>query len=202
MSLKNELKKILQNNPQRKILCQYEEYEMMLDVLSMKAPCNFLVFGIKPDSKILSEFNVNGKTVFLEDDHSQINEYAVTNSLKYFYINYGTKIVEWDQIIGDDMKLMIDLPKEVLETSWDVIFIDGPKGFGLNNKRKTKTKTEYEKMNPGRMQSIYISSLLADQGTDVFVHDYPRIVEKTYADYYLGQDNLYDLINRMAHFKI
>ena len=63
----------------------------------------------------------------------------------------------------------MDLPAIIRETKWDCIFIDAP--MGMSDKPQV----------PGRMQSIFEASVLADEDTDVFVHDCDRYVENVYS---------------------
>ena len=72
----------------------------------------------------------------------------------------------------------------MIETNWDVIFVDGPAG-GSDGR-------------PGRMKSIYMSSLLGDKGCDIFIHDHERVIENHYSQKYLK--NLLLTKNRMAHY--
>ena len=66
--------------------------------------------------------------------------------------------------------LEMDLPQQVLDTTWDVIFVDGPPG----NKKRSH----------GRMQSIYTAYKLANKNTEIFVHDCNRPVEDTYTKHF------------------
>ena len=56
---------------------------------------------------------------------------------------------------------------------------------------------------PGRMQSIYTSSVLAkkSENIDVFVHDCDREVEKVYCDFFFADMELIAEFDRLRHYK-
>ena len=73
------------------------------------------------------------------------------------------------------------LPDYIKNTVWDVVFVDGPRGY--NDKV------------PGRMQSIYAASKL--KARHVLVHDCDREVEETYFKQYLGQPTT--VVDKLFH---
>jgi uncharacterized protein (TIGR01627 family) len=141
-----------------------EEYAYIASFLK---DSNFLVFGTGYDSDYWRCVNINGHTVFLEDDEQWIDD-SKKDILK---IEYTTKRNEYEKLLdnykkGDDSGLTINLPDTVKNVDWDVIYVDAPVG---NSDKK-----------PGRMQSIYAAYKLSSPHTQVFVHDCDRDVENIY----------------------
>jgi hypothetical protein len=65
--------------------------------------------------------------------------------LEAYLVKYGTMLTEAMQLIDCPESLTMDLAPEIRKTEWDVILIDGPAGYEVNT--------------PGRMKSIYRSSV-------------------------------------------
>lgn len=154
--------------------CSEREYALIVQELRSQPSCNFLVFGVGNDSKLWLEINKGGKTVFLEDqlDWIQTVKSTVGEHLDIRKVEYRTDISEWKEIVDNRERLLLDLPGDIINTDWDLIFIDSPMGF-----RSTGV--------PGRMQSIYTASQLKCHR--YILHDVDRIVEKTYGEIYLGE---------------
>lgn len=55
----------------------FKEISVSLRVLEKKSPCNFLVFGLGHDSLMWTALNHGGRTVFLEEDQSWIDQSRV-----------------------------------------------------------------------------------------------------------------------------
>lgn len=144
------------------------EYEYISNFLGNK---NLLVFGTGHDTDFWRFCNSNGTSTFLEHDKNWIPE----NSEDVFLVEYTTNISRYKEYIEDLNNLEMILPNKILETKWDVIFVDGPPG----NK----------KTSPGRMQSIYTAWKLARSTTEVFVHDCDRTVEDFYTKYFFEIKN-------------
>ena len=122
-----------------------------------------------------------GRTVFIEDNKEFFNKMDKKYPLlEKYLIKYTTKITQWEFILNSPNKLELKLPKEILKTKWDVILVDGPKGFD----------EPYADDIPGRMQSIYMASKLVQRDGYIFVDDCHRKVESTYSDKYLLKENL------------
>lgn len=190
----DELCHIIQAKKKKKGLgCKIMEYRLVLDTLCSKSPCNFLIFGLGYDSPVWIEANKGGRTSFIENIRYwiRVNKKLRNELVKMFFVKYSTKLEQWKNIIDNTKKLQMSLPQEIIETKWDIIFIDGPQGF--------------KKGTPGRMQSIYASSLLAKKhfgSTDIFVHDINRPVESEYTAKYLKNENIIRTCNLMRHFRI
>ena len=141
-----------------------DEYRYIASFLENK---NFLVFGTGNDTPLWRYANRKGKTLFLEN----IGKWIRPEDIDVIKVSYTTKRAWHKELLeeyrqGKVDRLVMDLPQEVLDTSWDCIFVDSPKG---NNDKK-----------PGRMQSIYTASIFANKKTEIFVHDCDRLVEDVY----------------------
>ena len=170
----------------------FEEYKLVHEVLSRRAPCNLLVFGTGRDSSLWMDTNAGGRTVFLEDiprwaDFARENVPGIT----VHDVRYRTIRAMWaflKHVPG--LLRMGDLPAEVEETPWDVILVDAPRGTLWHR--------------PGRMKSIYTAAALAegDGPTDVLVHDCHRKVEREASDRFLGPDRLVTQVQSMRHYRV
>lgn len=144
---------------------QREEYAYVASFLKQS---NFLVFGTGHDSKYWKCVNNGGNTVFLEDQDEWIEFYGDgVKKVTYTTVMNEYEILLKEYLNNDLKKLEMRLPKEITETKWDVIFVDGPVG------------NSYDAA-PGRMQSIFTAQKLATPETHVFVHDCNRKVEDLY----------------------
>lgn len=165
---------------------QYLEISKFLDE---QTPCNLLVFGLGMDSLLWEKINQSGKTVFLEDNDSWICKFKNTD-LKIYNVEYTTEAKDHKEINFNTTLLHMSLPKEVLETKWDFIIVDGP--LGHNPPRPYK--------GPGRMQSIYMAHLLLKKGGICVIDDMGRSIESRYANHFFGRENL--MTSRLIENKI
>ena len=172
--------------------CSRPEYELVAKHLKSLSPCNALFFGVGHDSKIWDTINAEGNNLFLDNLQEWIEK--IRPALGYSNIEkieYTTKRTQWKKILNKHDLLLVQLPEIVWQTDWDFIFIDAPRG----NKDFC----------PGRMQSIYMASLLVARSTGlikVLAHDYNRKVEKKYCNKYIGKKYLRKVVRKMAYFKI
>ncbi|KAH7835567.1 hypothetical protein Vadar_027438 [Vaccinium darrowii] len=186
-----------------------KEVSVSLRVLQRKSPCNFLVFGLGLDSLMWTALNHGGRTVFLEEDKSWIDQITrQLPSLESYHVVYNTKVTEADELMEIGMrehcKDVVDprqskcelalkgLPNEVYDIDWDLIMVDAPTGYFDGA--------------PGRMTAIYTAGLMArnrEEGdTDVFVHDVNRVVEDKFSKAFLCEGYLVEQENRIRHFTI
>ncbi|XP_021744814.1 glucuronoxylan 4-O-methyltransferase 1-like [Chenopodium quinoa] len=186
-----------------------KEISVSAKVLQQKSPCNFLVFGLGHDSLMWSALNYGGRTVFLEEDESWIQQIKRRfPMLDSYHVVYDSKVNQADTLmemakgeectsIGDARHSMCQLalkglPKEVYETKWDVIMVDAPTGY-------------YDEA-PGRMTAIYTAGMIArnreDGDTDVFVHDVNREVEDKFSKAFLCEGYMKKQEGRLRHFNI
>ena len=121
--------------------------------------CNLLVFGVGNDTPLWIEINSKGRTVFLENSSEWLQKIMEScPAAESYLVTYNTKLSEWEQLIDDNARLAIDLPPQITSTQWDVILVDGPSGDLASYKK------QYGIEPPGRMSSIYMSSLLIRKG--------------------------------------
>ncbi|PHT36815.1 Glucuronoxylan 4-O-methyltransferase 2 [Capsicum baccatum] len=187
-----------------------KEISVSLRVLEKKSPCNFLVFGLGHDSLMWTGLNHGGRTVFLEEDKSWIEQIqSQLPSLESYHVIYDTRITQADELMetgmsNQDCKEVIDpgfskcqlalkgLPQQVLDIDWDLIMVDAPTGWHDGA--------------PGRMSAIYTAGLIArnkEEGeTHVFVHDVDRVVEDQFSKAFLCEGYLVEQEGRIRHFNI
>ena len=145
--------------------------------------CRLLVFGLGHDSPLWNRINHGGRTVFLEDHEPWYKQICSSNpDMEAYLVSYPNNITQWEELLEQPELLAMDLPPEVSRASWDVILVDGPRGF------------KYSPEIPGRMSSIYEASRLVGPNGYVFVHDAQRTIENAYAGHYLGRQHLQEKI--------
>ncbi|CAA3012299.1 glucuronoxylan 4-O-methyltransferase 3-like [Olea europaea subsp. europaea] len=187
----------------------FKEISVSLRVLEKKSPCNFLVFGLGHDSLMWTALNHGGRTVFLEEDKSWIEQIKKQlPTLESYHVTYDTKVTQADELmeIGmrEECKVVEDprfskcklalkgLPSEIYDIEWDLIMVDAPTGYFDGA--------------PGRMSAIYTAGLMArnkEMGeTDVFVHDVDRVVEDKFSKSFLCEGYLQEQEGRIRHFTI
>jgi glucuronoxylan 4-O-methyltransferase len=175
----------------------FEEYARVLDTITVKAPCNLLVFGVGKDSQLWLGANAGGVTVFIEHEPEWIAETRRRlPGVDVRQVKYWTKRWQWrlllelDRVRLDKLLFMRDLPPDVIERRWDVIFVDSPQG-GHGQR-------------PGRMQSLYTAAVLARKSAPVelLAHDCDRAVEATFCDRYLHKGELAEQIRTLRHYHV
>ncbi|KAL3641474.1 Glucuronoxylan 4-O-methyltransferase 3 [Castilleja foliolosa] len=186
-----------------------KEISVSLKVLEKKSPCNFLVFGLGHDSLMWTSLNHGGRTVFLEEDKSWIEQInRKVPSLESYHVVYDTKRTQADELLEtstrpecqevNDPRLskcplaLKGIPNEVYDVEWDLIMVDAPTGYFDGA--------------PGRMSAIYTAGMMArnrEEGeTDVFVHDVDRVVEDRFSKALLCEGYLREQEGRIRHFNI
>jgi len=187
-----------------------QEISVSAKVLQKKSPCNFLVFGLGHDSLMWTSLNYGGRTVFLEEDKTWIEQIqSKFSTLESYHVVYDTKVHQSDELmkIGmeqEDCKKVSDprfskcglalkgFPSEIYDVEWDVIMVDAPTGYFDGA--------------PGRMSAIYTAGLIArnreNGDTDVFVHDVDRKVEDQFSKAFLCEGYLREQEGRIRHFNI
>ncbi|XP_073126970.1 glucuronoxylan 4-O-methyltransferase 1-like [Henckelia pumila] len=185
------------------------EISVSLKVLEKKSPCNFLVFGLGHDSLMWTSLNHGGRTVFLEEDKSWIEQIQrQIPSLESYHVVYDTKLTQAEELleigVKEECKEVSDprfskcqlalkgLPNEVYDIEWDLIMVDAPTGYFDGA--------------PGRMNAIYTAGLMArnrENGeTHVFVHDVNREVEDKFSMKFLCEGYFIEQEGRLRHFTV
>lgn len=167
---------------------QYKGVGYILDILS---PCNLLVFGLGDDANLWAQINDGGRTIFLEDDKEWIDRLS-GQSLEIHSVEYSTRAQDHVEIDFDTEKLKMKLPDSIVDTKWDLIFVDGPLGHNPDHILGHAPPRPYK--GPGRMQSIYTAHCLLKKGGICIVDDVQRGIERKYASHFFGMENLYTLI--------
>ncbi|KAL3526805.1 hypothetical protein ACH5RR_011461 [Cinchona calisaya] len=189
------------------------DIKQISDVLQKcRNPCNFLVFGLTPETLLWKALNHNGRTVFIDENRY----YAAYIEEKYpeieaYDVQYTTKITEAKELIAavkeqvfndcrpvqnllfSECKLGLnDLPNQFYEVDWDVILVDGPRGYWPEA--------------PGRMSAIFTAGVLArsknggNSKTHIFVHDFNQKVDRATSDEFLCRENLVKSKDMLGHF--
>ncbi|XP_047170383.1 probable methyltransferase At1g27930 [Vigna umbellata] len=190
------------------------EIRRTFDVLQSLAPCNFLVFGLGHDSLMWDSFNPRGTTLFLEEDPkwtlAALQRFPI---IRAHTVRYQTRLSDAKTLLTSykrdcggttstghplkgDLRCVLalsNLPNDVYDRDWDVIMIDGPRG--------------YFPAAPGRMAVIYSAAMMArgrrNSGvTHVFLHDVDREIEKHYAREFLCMKYRVGGIRKLWHFVI
>ena len=158
------------------------EYEFIGELIKRYVPGNVLVFGVGKDSSLWYSLNAGGNTVFLENIRKWIRfSRKLSPEINILKVSYSTRRRDWKKLLNKNDHLQMKLPDFVKNTVWDVVFVDGPRGY--NDKV------------PGRMQSIYSAAQL--RARHILVHDCDRVVEKTYFEQFLGKPTT--IIDKLFH---
>ena len=188
--LKEEIQCLVNSNPHQ---LSVAEYGLIADRVISRSPCNMLVFGVGRDSRLWTSINSRGKTVFLEDNRMWLDHVRQNiPNINAHLVCYNTLRSRWQELLhrSDEQELLMELPQEITDTKWDIIFVDAPDG---SSDRK-----------PGRMKSIFTAAKLAhsSKGCDVYVHDCNRRVEAVYSNQYLHPENLIWKKDRLRYYYI
>lgn len=153
------------------------EYKFISDTIYSIEKPNVLIFGTGYDSNLWINSNRGGKTIFLEPDLVWVNHSKEqTPDIDIRHIKYTTHPDEALSLFFkyEETGVFPKIPKlddDVLETDWDVIFIDSPVG-AVN----------------GRMTSIFLTSELSkkiEKDVHIFLHDCQRHIETLYGRLFL-----------------
>jgi hypothetical protein len=177
MQLSSEIRNTIEQTILDGGICFYDEYCLLAQKICEISPCNLLIFGIGHDHKLWEKCNKNGTTCFLEESQEWIDRTNISDRSIICKIDYGTINESFiDNATEDD--LLLSIPKDILSTPWDIIFVDAPP----------------ESL--GRSRSIYTAyhiAKTANKNVHVYIHDIDRATEKKYSDkYFLNMiDNTY-----------
>jgi len=186
-ALDMQIQELVASNP---FQLSVREYTYLAEEIERLAPCNVLVFGLGNDSTLWDQINAEGKTIFLEHNLEWYERILSRNPLlNCYFVQYRTRLSEWRILLDrNPIELKMNLPLEVMETPRDLIFVDSPEGNEITK--------------PGRMQSIYMASILGQKGlSHIFVHDCDRSVEQAYCSRFLIHANLIQSIEKLRHYQ-
>ena len=89
-----------------------------------------LIFGTGRDSRFWAHHANHGRTVFLEDNEKWAR---IDTSLEVHLVKYHSQpMKDWRQLafpFFNTTALTIDGPADLWDECWDVMLIDGPKGY-------------------------------------------------------------------------
>nr|XP_010917521.1 probable methyltransferase At1g27930 [Elaeis guineensis] len=193
--------------PPSEDILSLKEHQLLQNLITQRAPCNLLFFGLKAQFLDLAMLNAEGTTIFLEDDHEKLRTPKL-KGMRVYLVKYNDKASEAYELLKhartnpactsqegllhkSHCKLALTgLPEIVCKRKWDVVVIDGPRGD--------------QPEAPGRMGAIYTAAMIARSGktTDVFVHDIDRMIEKWYSWEFLCHENLVSSKGNLWHFRI
>lgn len=186
-----------------------KEFQLLETLITRRAPCNLLVFGLEPQYLLLSSINAGGTTIFLENDTKKLSTIKTnTNTSRIYKVEHQIPAKDAYKLLKHARKnkaclptsgelqeskcrlALKNLPQQVYELKWDVVVVDGPIGNAPEA--------------PGRMAAIYTASMIAREGneTDVVVHDVDRMVEKWFSWEFLCDENLVSSKGRFWYFTI
>lgn len=134
-----------------------------------------LVHGCGYDSAFWQALNARGRTLFVEHDAQWAM--SVASQLPQAEIaDYGdlrTTVASTEGSVDIEFLDGVARPAWVDEP-WDVILVDGPKGFQPDH--------------PGRALPIFWAASVRQQPADIFVDDYHRPLERLYVDTLLKRE--------------
>lgn len=187
------------------------DLKSIASLLRRRSPSNLLIFGLGPETLLWKSINHGGRTVILDENEYYIKHFEDKHpNIEAYDVAYSTKVKEADELISEakskvdgdcrpiqnllfsECRLAInDLPNELYEVDWDVIIVDGPRG--------------YSEESPGRMAAIFTAAVMSRRGkgkTDVIVHDFEREVERRYSEEFLCGENLVKGEGQVGHFVV
>ncbi|KAH6760256.1 IRREGULAR XYLEM protein [Perilla frutescens var. frutescens] len=191
----------------------YSDIKQISDALRQcSQSCNFLIFGLTHESLLWKALNSNGRTVFIDENRYYAAYFEEKHpEIEAYDVHYSTRLSEMPELISavkeqvrnecrpvqnllfSECKLGLnDLPNQLYELDWDVILVDGPRGYWPEA--------------PGRMAAIFTAAVLArskkggNPKTQVFVHDFNMKEDRVTSFEFLCKENMVKAKDMMAHF--
>jgi hypothetical protein len=149
-------------------LCTGDQYEMLGRLILNLRPISLLIFGCGADSEFWASLNT-GQTRFVESNQKYA-DIATNAGLDVVRHSFPTRR---GQPASPEHK---SLPLFMRDRTWDLVFIDGPPGYALDQ--------------PGRELPISWASQLQTQPI-IVMHDFERSWERFCADRYIGAPDLW-----------
>ncbi|XP_062115944.1 glucuronoxylan 4-O-methyltransferase 1 [Humulus lupulus] len=188
-----------------------KEFQLLSNLVTRRAPCNLLIFGLEHQYTFLASINAGGTTIFLEDDPDKLRKIKIKtklNTTKIYKVEYKVpakdayKLLKHARksqactVISGQLQMskcrlaLRNLPQEVYDLKWDVVVVDGPSGNAPEA--------------PGRMAAIYSAAVIARNGNDTnaVVHDVDRTIEKWFSWEFLCDENLVSSKGKLWNFRI
>lgn len=174
------------NNSANATALTEKEFQLLSNLISHRAPCNLLIFGLEPQHLVLASMNAGGTTILLEDDPAGEAYRVLKHAREDPACAHHSKPLEESTC----QLALTKLPQEVYELKWDVVVVDGPRGDRAEA--------------PGRMAAIYTASMIARAGnmTNVVVHDVDRMIEKWFSWEFLCDENLVSSKGKLWNFRL
>lgn len=161
------------------------EYARVYEEIEAVAPGVIVVFGAGRDTFLWARANRGGMTWVVDDSTKWLE--AAWRSMgvegdqlppggerfNAVEVKYKTKLAEWEKWLDADLSMPDLCPYAVHPQTCDLVLVDGPQGEGPKV--------------PGRMQPIYMASVLTKPGGAVLVHDMHRSVERQFTARFLGK---------------
>lgn len=176
-----EIEQLVASSP---LQLSVDEYLVVWNEITRRAPCRLLIFGCGKDSTLWIRANKGGRTLFIENnkewsEHAakHLAECGIEADFEIRLVSYWTMLHQWKLLLNRPWLLRL----RMIERDWDVVFVDAPPGVGWRAQ--------------GRMRSIYTASVVACDDATIIVHDMDRELEQAYTARYLGpaSNNLHRL---------
>jgi hypothetical protein len=161
----------------------------IVSALGRFANPRLLVWGVPDNAEALCEANAGGATVFVHARRNEASDTLRKRGCTVVSLEYTVSQKEAFRLLDKPSSLTLDLPAEVLDEKFDVIVVSALRPG---------------EMGPSRMKPIFMSAQLSSDDSHVFVGNYERTVEATYADRFLfpkfGRPGLVGKQPLTAHF--
>jgi hypothetical protein len=163
--------------------------EICQEIYNNSIDKKMLVFGLGYDSQLWYNAT-NFNTFFVEDDLTWINMNTEIDNENIIHYQYNSINVKNSYDLSDEFISTFKPPKKLLdEGPFDVIFIDGPRG--------------YSNELPGRLLPIYWSKeFLSKSGTVVYIDDANRKLENYCINKYFSENKKEFLNYRDGCYKV
>lgn len=163
-----------------------KEYRYILDLSLNK---KMLIFGCGKDSNLWRL--ISSEVLFLEHNKKWIDKkYKDTIYIKYSSTISHTNILLEEFKQNQYNNLYVESLKNnqlITNKVWDTILVDAPEGWDANKHH-------------GRVQSIFMSKVLANTNTNIFIHDIDRNIEKKCCEVF-GFKKI-NIIDKLCHLQI